>query len=312
MKRSIIAAVALVASAAFAQQTPAPPAAQPAGQKIVAVINGEVITQQKLDDLYDSMNPLMHVQYDANGGKAAFLDNYVKKRLVIQEALKSGFDKKRDVQVAMDAAREGALFDRYVRDVVASQLITDADMRKYYEEHQSNYSSEPTVKAYHIVLLTTGSHAMSKADAADRIQRIAEKLRENAADAAKADPANAPKVLLNFFKAAARQYSQDGSAASGGDLGWVPRGKTDPAFEAAAFDTKPGTISPVVTSQFGYHLIYVEESKPGGALPFDAVKDNVRERLLSERSSDIIAAVTRLTTELRAAGKVSVQPENID
>jgi peptidyl-prolyl cis-trans isomerase C len=306
MKRSIFAAVALVATAALAQQAP-----QPAGQKIVAVINGETITQQKLDDLYDSMNPLMRVQYDANGGKAAYLDNWVKKHLMVQEAVKSGFDKKREVQVAMDAAKESALFDRYVRDVVAAPLISDADMKQFYDAHQSDYFNEAMVKAYHIVLVTNGANAMPKADAADRIQRLAEQLRENAADAAKADPANAPKILLNFFKATARQYSQDGSAAGGGELGWVSRGKLDPVFEAAAFQTKPGTMSPVVTSQYGYHLIYVEASKPAGVSSFDDVKDNIRERLLGEKSSDIMAAVTRLTTELRAAGKVSVQPENI-
>ncbi len=311
MKRSIIAAIALVASAALAQQTPAPPPSD-AGQKIVAVINGEIITQQKLDDLYNTMNPLMRVQYDANGGKAAFLDNYVKKRLIVQEALKSGFDKKREVQVAMDAAKESALFDRYVRDVVAAPIITQDEERKYYDTHQSEYTNQPMVKAYHIVLLTTGANAMPKAAAADRIQRVAEQLRENAAAAAKTDPANASKILLSFFKNAARQYSQDGSAASGGELGWVPRGKMDPAFEAAAFNTTPGTISPVVESQFGYHLIYVEAVKPAGISPFEEVRDNVRERLLSERAGDIMAAVARLTSELRAAGKVSVQPGNID
>jgi peptidyl-prolyl cis-trans isomerase C len=312
MKRSIIAAIALAATAALGQQTTAQPAPAGDGQKIVAVVNGETITQQKLNDLYGSMNPLMRVQYDASGGKAAFLDYYVKKRLVVQEALKSGFDKKREVQVAMDAAKDSALFDRYVRDVVAAQVITEDDERKFYDTHQSDYANDAMVKAYHIVLVTAGAQGMSKADAADKIQRIAQQLRDNAADAAKSDPANASKILLSFFKNAARQYSQDGSAPGGGELGWVPRGKMDPVFEAAAFATKPGTISPVVTSAFGYHLIYVEAVKPPGVSPFDEVKGNIRDRLLTERSTDVMTAVTRLTSELRAAGKVSVQTGNIN
>lgn len=312
MKRFILAAIAAAATAAAAvAQQPAAPAPTPAGQKVVAVVNGETITQQKLNDLYDSMNPMMRLNYDQNGGKAAFLDYYIKKRLLVQEALKSGFDRKREVQVAMDAAKDSALFDRYVRDVVASSIVNESTEKKYYDDHQADFQRQPMVKAWHIVLLTVGANGMPKAEAADKIQRIYQKLRDTAIEASKMAPENASQILLTAFQAAARQYSQDGTAPGGGELGWVPRGKMDPTWEAAAFATKPGTMSPVVETQFGYHIIFVTDAKPGGVAPFEDVKDNIRERLMTEHSSDIMAAVTRLTTELRAAGKVSVQTQNI-
>ena len=249
MKRFIIAAIAAAASAVavYGQQ----PAASAAGQKIVAVVNGETITQQKLNDLYDSINPMMRLQYEQSGGKAAFLDYYIKKRLVVQEALKSGFDRKREVQVAMDAAKDSALFDRYVRDVVASQIVNDAAVKKYYDDHQADFERQPMVRAWHIVMLTAGANGMTKADAADRIQRIFQKLRETAIEAQKMAPDNASQILLNAFQAAARQYSQDGTAQGGGELGWVPKGKMDPTWEAAAFATPPGTMSSVVQTSFG-------------------------------------------------------------
>ncbi len=313
MKRFIIAALALVASAAFAQQTPAPASAAAAGgKKIVAVVNGETVTRQTLDDLYDSMNPGMRAQYDAHGGKAAFLENYVQKRLVLQEAAKSGFDKKHDVQVAMEAARDSALFDRYVRDVVASQVISEADLHTYYNTHQSDFTNLAMVKAYQIILLTTGPKAMPEAEAATRIQKIARQLQDETAAATKSDPASAPKVLLSFFENAARQYSQDDTASLGGYLGWFPRGNMDPAFETAAFSTPAGTMSAPVLSKFGYHLIYVEATRPAGVRPFAEVRDDVRERLLRDRTADIMSAVARLTTQLRASGKVLMYPENIN
>lgn len=313
MKRFIIAAIAAAATTvaaqqAFAQARPA----TPTGDKIVAVINGETVTQQKLNDLYDSMNPMMRLQYDQNGGKAAFLDYYIKKRLLVQEALKSGFDKRREVQVAMDAAKDSALFDRYVRDVVASSIVNEATEKQYYADHQQDFEREPMVKAWHIVLLTSGANAMPKADAADKIQRIFQKLRETAIEAEKMAPEKSSQILLQAFQNAARQYSQDGSAPGGGELGWIPKGKMDPTFEAAAFDTKPGTMSPVVQTPYGYHIIYVGAVKPAGVAPFEEVKDNIRERQLAEHQSDIMAVVTRLTSELRAAGKISVQSQNIE
>src|SRR5258708_6912045 len=79
MMRKLISALPfLIATAAFAQQNNA--------QKVVAVVNGETITAQKLDQLYARMGAQMRKQYEKAGGKMAFLDNYIKKRLLIQEA----------------------------------------------------------------------------------------------------------------------------------------------------------------------------------------------------------------------------------
>src|SRR5216683_4130081 len=78
------------------------------GDKPVATINGEVITVARLDQLWSRVPTQTKTQYKANGGKAAFLNNYIGKRLLVQEALKHGFDKKPDVQSDIEAARESA------------------------------------------------------------------------------------------------------------------------------------------------------------------------------------------------------------
>src|SRR2546428_9431666 len=101
MKRIMIAATIAVGLSSVYAQSPAPPDDR---QKVVAVISGETITRAKLDLLYSSMPAQMRSQYDKSGGKMAFLDNYVAKRLMLQEAIKSGFDKRPDVQAALEAA----------------------------------------------------------------------------------------------------------------------------------------------------------------------------------------------------------------
>ncbi len=113
------------------------------------------------------------------------------------------------------------------------------------------------------------------------------------------------------FEQAAKKYSEDASAPSGGDLGWQPHGNLDPQFEDAAYALPPGTISGVVKSRFGYHLIFVEAKKPGGLQPFEAAKPKIRAFLMSQHSADVLGAVTRLTQELRSSSKVAVYSENI-
>src|SRR5690348_13816203 len=119
MKRLLVLLPVLMATPLAAQQKPAAttPAAAPAPAQ-VAIVNGEVITADKLDAMWNNMGVQMRDQYEKVGGKQAFLENYLRKRLVIQEAIKSGFDKRPDVRVDMDTASESALFDRYVRDVI--------------------------------------------------------------------------------------------------------------------------------------------------------------------------------------------------
>lgn len=326
IKRTLIPLL-LLASAAFAQQA-APAAAQTAAapqstaaanaddsKRPVAVINGETITVEKLNRMYANLNTQMRTNYDANGGKGAFLENYIRKRLMLQEAFKTGFDKKPEIVAALDSARESALFDRYVRDVVAAGIVTDKDVRDYYTSHPDDFATPEKVHVRHIVIAVTTAGPAPKTDgqALEQISKIAAELR--AADIASAmgkpDDATMGKLRLAHFADAAKKYSEDGSAESGGDLGWMSKGQLDPTFEAAAWGLKPGVVSGIVHTKFGYHLILVEGKEPAGTEPFDSVKNGVREYLMTQKATDVVNAVARLTNELKSNSRISVFPENI-
>ena len=326
IKRTLIPLL-LLASAAFAQQ-PASAAAQTApapqstaaavaddSKRPVAIINGETITVEKLNRMYANLNTQMRTNYDQNGGKGAFLENYIRKRLMLQEAFKTGFDKKPEVAAALDSARESALFDRYVRDVVAAGIVTDKDIKDYYAAHPDDFATPEKVHVRHIVIAVTNAGPAPKTEgqALEQISKIAAELR--AADVASAqgkpDAATMAKLRLAHFADAAKKYSEDSSGESGGDLGWMSKGQLDPVFEAAAWGLKPGIVSGVVHSKFGYHLILVEGKEPAGIEPFDAVKSGIREYLMTQKASDVVNAVARLTNELKANSRISVFPENI-
>ncbi|HEV7488790.1 MAG TPA: peptidylprolyl isomerase [Thermoanaerobaculia bacterium] len=324
IKRTLIPLLLLVSSA-FAQQVP-PAQTVPAPQSTaaavaddskrpVAIINGETITVETLNRMYANLNTQMRTNYDQNGGKGALLENYIRKRLLLQEAFKTGFDKKPEVMATVQTARESALFDRYVRDVVAAGIVTDKDVHDYYDAHPDDFATPEKVHVRHIVVAVTmtGPAPKTEGQALEEISKIASELR--AADVASAmgkpDQATMSKLRLAHFEDAAKKYSEDGSAQSGGDLGWVSKGQLDPAFEAAAWGLKPGVISGVVHTKFGYHLIYVQGKEAAGVEPFDAVKNGVREYLMTQKANDVVNAVARLTNELKANSRISVFPENI-
>ncbi|HSP34709.1 MAG TPA: peptidylprolyl isomerase, partial [Thermoanaerobaculia bacterium] len=305
MKKILLAATTLLcAFGANAQQT----AAQaPADDKIVAVINGETITKSKLDALYGAMDAQMRAQYEKSGGKMAFLDNYVSKRLMLQEAIKSGYDRKPDVVARVSAAKDSAMFDKYIRDTIVPTVIPDSEVRKFYDEHPENFVVPESVKVRHIVIAWNNK---PKPSALDKIKDIAQEIRTGAPPPTDPRP-ESQAILLNRFISAARRYSEDGVASVGGDLGWVTRGTLDKNFEETAFGMKPMTMSGIVESQFGYHLIFVEAKKPEHQQDFNEVKQDIREFLMAQHAADIMGAVKRLTNELRANSKISFYPENV-
>lgn len=105
--------------------------------------------------------------------------------------------------------------------------------------------------------------------------------------------AKAEKILADLraganFEQLAREHSADpGSAAKGGDLGFFPEGKMVPAFEAAAAALKnPGDLSPIVPTQFGFHIIRLEGRKPASVKPFDEVKEELRAEIIAKLKAE--------------------------
>ncbi|MCU1230791.1 MAG: peptidylprolyl cis-trans isomerase lipoprotein PpiC-type [Acidobacteria bacterium] len=303
--------LALALPMAAQNAAPAAPASTSPGSRPVAAINGEVITADKLNALWATVSPARREQYEKNGGKSAFLDNYLRKRLLVQEALKSGFDKRADVQADIEAAKESVLFDRYVRDVVSPQIVTDAEVLKFYEENKKDYETPEQLRIRHIVILPNGAgpRPKSKEQAIELIKRVAMEL--NVATLHNANDEMGLRATSRAFEAAAKQYSEDGAAADGGDLGYVGKGQLDPTFETTAWSLPIGKISGVVETPFGYHLILVEDKRAAGVQPFDVAGPKIREGIIAARSAEIVEAVTKLTNELRNASKISVYPENI-
>lgn len=300
MKSSFLLTLALLAAPLSAQIAPA----QVPADRVVATINGEALTSGEFEQIWNRLSPQMRENYEKSGGKMAFLDTYIKRRLLIQESLKAGFDKRPEVAMDLQVVRESTLFDRYIRDVVSEQVIPESELIAYYENHADEFHRPEMVRVRHIiatpaatpVMNTTGDNATNDDEAAEKIKKLAMLFRTQAAD----------------FADAAKKFSEDNSAPSGGELGWFARGKMVPEFEEAAFRlTKKGETSPVVRTEFGYHVIMLEARRDAGPAPFAEVRPQIREVFLRERQARIMEIVGQLTNELRAASQIAIYPENL-
>ena len=142
----------------------------------------------------------------------------------------------------------------------------EAQIAQYYEGNKARYTTQEERRARHILIKSTAADAPD--DRAAK-RKKAEDLLEQIKKGAK-------------FADLAKKHSEDGSAAKGGDLGFFRRGQMVPPFEAAAFALKAGETSAVVETQFGFHLIQMEEIKEGSVKGLDAVKTEIATLLSRE------------------------------
>jgi len=140
--------------------------------------------------------------------------------------------------------------------------IADEDVKQYYDEHIDKYSTEEQRRVAHILV---------EGDDEAKAQAILDELNGGA----------------DFAKLAEDKSEDFGSAESGGDLGWIERDVMDPVFEEAAFALKnPGDMTGLVKSDFGYHIIKLEELKAAVAKPFSEVSEDIKQELADQKAVD--------------------------
>src|SRR5256885_17262117 len=130
----------------------------------------------------------------------------------------------------MVSAMESALFYRYVREVVSSNIVTDAQVQKYYDEHPDEFATPERVKVRHIVIIGNGAgpHPKSKEQALETIKQVAAELHAKLGGVHSADEAAVQRIRGSYFPGAAREYSQGGSAGDRGGPGWGGQGARGP------------------------------------------------------------------------------------
>ena len=303
-RTSLITVVLAVAIAAVAVCAPAqqPPAAAPGVNPKVLTVNGQPVYAAEISLMMQNIQGYLKSQgreATENEIVQVATQRIVEQKLLAQEAQRFGIkpDEQRIAQMMDLTERQAggrdqldsilakggsnrAQLEQMFREMelgralIAQQIqptveVSDQEIQNFYNEHPQDFQRAEQVHARHILI---------KADpAADEQTRTIARM--------KADQVHQRVANGEDFATVAKELSEDSTAAQGGDLGFFEKGKMVPAFADAAFALQPGQISPVVETQFGYHVIKVEERRPAGTVPLEEAKAPIRRVIVNEKTN---------------------------
>jgi peptidyl-prolyl cis-trans isomerase C len=246
-KTTFVIALALAAPAVFAQSTPAAPAATATASADPIIMSAGNVTVHKseFEAALKTLPPEYQGMLSQPSGRKQFADDFLRMRLLASEGTKAGLQNDPDVISQLNLMRENLVATAELKKIDSGITVSDAEIQKAYADNAKEYEK---VKARHILIAPKGSAA-------------AQPGKDLTDEQAKAKAEDLRKQILagaSFEELAKKESDDTGSGARGGDLGSFAHGAMVPEFEQAAFSAKIGEVTPVVKTQFGYHIIKVD------------------------------------------------------
>ena len=269
--------------------------------RVVAKVNSEIITMSSIEERAIVLKQKFRnksAEIDEKEILRQALEIVIAEKLQLQQAKKMGFEvDDSSVEAAVkniekqNGLQEGQLeqileaegnsleaYKNRIRDQIivskitkfelgARVIVSERKIAKYYHDHQKEFWNSGKSKVRHILILSEkGSPEKIRKRKYKDIKKILSEIR-NGKD----------------FSEAAKEYSEDISASSGGDVGFVEKGKMVPEFENAVYRLKEGEISDVVETEYGFHIIKVDKVQKGRTLPLNKVKDQIQNILAGKK-----------------------------
>ncbi len=198
------------------------------------------------------------------------LEQLVGRELVYGDAKKTGILKSKEFKEEYAKVQERVKKELAVQLWQKKQLdkvkVSNSELKNYYDKNKEEFKERESVHARHILLKTE-----------DEAKAVAKELKSLKGDA-----------LESKFIELAKAKSTGPSGPKGGDLGYFAEGQMVPEFNNKVFSMKVGTVSEPVQTQFGYHVIYLEDKRPAKSLAFTEVKSFIEQRLKMEKFKDTI------------------------
>jgi len=232
------------------------------GSEVLATVGDNKVTLGDAALTFSTLPEQMRGQPDKTM-LDAITEQLISEYALMDKALEAGIDESREVKARLAAARRAALAEAYITTELAER-VNDEALRDGYDKMTKDFPEEEEVRARHILV-----------DEEDDAKAITKTLRDTDED---------------FAKLAAEK-STGPSGASGGDLGYFKKGDMVAPFAEAAFSMKPGEISDPVQTQFGWHVIKVEDRRMSKPPSFEELESQIRQQLMQATAQAIIAEV---------------------
>jgi len=233
--------------------------------EIIATVNGKTINKSDINAILKMQN----TSFDKILPKQqkALVKKLIERELLAEVANKAGVEKDPEYLKALENNKKDIKIRIWMDKIYKRTLISDSEANKYYQDNKDKFKRGATVHARHILV-------KSEKEAKDIIDKL-KKLKG--------------KSLKNKFIELAKSKSVGPSGNKGGDLGFFGKGQMVKPFNDAVFSMKKGEFSkePVKT-QFGYHVIYIEDTKPEGFTSFEEVKKQIIKNMREKQFAKII------------------------
>jgi peptidyl-prolyl cis-trans isomerase C len=234
-------------------------AAAPTQAKVLAKVNGVEITDDDVQIALDDIGAGLPRQLEGKAREAYVLDFLIDEQLVVQKAQADKLGETPEFAKKLAYLRDKALMEALLGRV-AKEAVTNEAVKKTYDEAAKNQKPETEIHARHILVPTED-------EAKAALKRV--------------------KAGEDFSKVATELSKDPGS--KGGDLGWFTKDRMVPEFAEAAFKLEPGQISEPVKTQFGWHVIKVDEKRPKAFPPLDQVREQVARYVAQKAQSELIS-----------------------
>ena len=270
-----------LASAAFAQDP-----------NVVARIGNKIITVADFNKILTYYDAEQRAMIEKNPqAKPTILWQTVQGMVIAGLAREKGFDKRPEIKGQLEMITNNFLAFQYLqKEVISKVKVTEKDAKAYYDKNPDLFKSPEQVKARHILIQVPK-------EASDEEKK---KQKEKADEVLKK-----VKTGEDFTKLAAETSDDPGTKSKGGELGFFSKGSMVPAFEQVAFSLKPGEVSELVETEFGFHVIKVDEKKEAVSEPFETIKEKVTKQVLREKQE---AKVTEFVEQALKKAKVMMNP----
>ncbi len=233
--------------------------------KVLATVNGKKITEEDVAPIVAQTGRSFD-QLPKEIQKKV-LDQAIERELLKEEALKSGVQSSKEYKEALERIKKDLAFEIWMKKKFNEIKVSDSEARSFYDKNIEKFKRPEMVHARHILV-------KSESEAKDIINILKKTPKDK---------------LKQKFIELAQKKSVGPSGRRGGDLGYFARGQMVKPFSQAAFSLKPGefTKKPVKT-QFGYHIIYVEDKKPAKTVEFNKVKERIKAQLRMKKFQEWI------------------------
>ena len=255
----------------------------------LATVNGEKVAEQDLLPLIGQISQGRYGQLDANTQKRVrdiALEQAISQILIEKEARRSGILKdkefKEQLKLAIKHLERQLISDMWLKKELDKVKISDSELKSYYRNNKAEFQKPKQVKARHILVKT-------ESEAIQVINKLSRYHGNN---------------LQEMFIEYAKAKSTGPSGKNGGDLGYFGEGQMVPEFNDAVFSMKVGTITkkPVKTN-FGYHIIYLEDAKKAETATFNEVKSMIEQKVKVGKFREF---VDKKVNSLRSKASVKV------